>query len=386
MRIYTSSLLSEGDAQAAGAAETAPKSGQSRVHWQYKNKKETGVSQRLINFVLHMYKQLTKAQRYTISAMRQNGSSLQAIADELNRLREEEAALNGEMLPSNKIAASTIGRELKRNRNRKGGYSPGQANEMAMERRERIVRNTALKPGVLQRAMKLLVEKRWSPEQISGHLRLKGDNISKERIYQEIRADPDKYDKYTHHGMKYRRHQLRPYRTAGKSMIPDRVSIHDRPAEADGTRFGDWEMDLVIGAEQKSAVLTIIERSLNMFLQTKLPSKKPRDVEKAVIRLLLPYRRHVLTITTDNGIEFMNHRKICKALDCTVYFTDPYCSGQKGAIENMNKILREFFPKGTDFRLVSQTLLDKVQYQINERPRKKLGYSTPKIEFFRRIG
>lgn len=332
-----------------------------------------------------MYKQLTQAQRYTISTMRQNGSSLQSIADELNRLREEEAALKGKMPPSKKIAASTISRELNRNRNKKGGYSPGLANEMAKERRERIVRNTALKPGVLQSAMKLLVEKRWSPEQISGHLKLKGVNISKERIYQEIRASLDKYGKYTHHGMKYRRHQARPYKTAGKSMIPDRVSIHDRPVEADGKRFGDWEMDLVIGAEQKSAVLTVIERSLNMFMQTKLPSKKPKDVEKAVIRLLLPYKRHVHTITTDNGSEFMNHKNICKALDCTVYFADPYCSGQKGAIENMNKILREFFPKRTDFRVVSQDQLDRVQYQINERPRKKLGFSTPKIEFFRSI-
>lgn len=332
-----------------------------------------------------MYKQLTLAQRYTISAMRQNGSSLQAIADELNRLREEEAVLKEEAAPAKKIAVSTISRELKRNCNKIGGYSPGLANEMAMERRERIVRNTALKAGVLNRAMKLLTEMRWSPEQISGYLKLKDINISKERIYQEIRANPDKYCKFTHHGMKYRRHQARPYKTAGKSMIPDRVSIHERPAEADGKRFGDWEMDLVIGAEQKSAVLTVIERSLNMFLQAKLHSKKPKDVEKAVIRLLLPYKRHVHTITTDNGSEFMNHKNICKALDCTVYFADPYCSGQKGAIENMNKILREFFPKGTDFRVVTQAQLDRVQYQINERPRKKLGFSTPKKEFFRKF-
>ena len=319
-----------------------------------KIKRETEISRRLINFVLLMYKQLTKAQRYTIFAMRQNGSSLQAIADELNRLREEEASLKGEASAAKKIAASTISRELRRNRNKRGGYSPGLAHEMAMERRERVVRNTALKAGVLAQAMKLLTEKRWSPEQISGHLKLKGINISKERIYKEIRSDLERYRQYTHHGMKYRRHQSKAYRMAGKSMIPDRVSIHDRPAEADGKRFGDWEMDLVIGAEQKSAVLTIIERSLNMFMQTRLPSKKPEDVEKAVIRLLL-------------------------------YFADPYCSGQKGAVENMNKILREYFPKGTDFRLVSQAQLDKVQYQINERPRKKLGFSTPKVEFFRRI-
>lgn len=185
--------------------------------------------------------------------------------------------------------------------------------------------------------------------------------------------------------MKYRHHQEKQHKTAGKSLIPDRVSIHDRPKEADGKRFGDWEMDLVIGKEQKSQVLTLFERSQSFFLQTKLPSKKPSDVSDAVIRLLRPYRKQVLTITTDNGSEFMEHKKICKALDCTVYFADPYCSGQKGGVENINKIFREYFPKGTDFRLVNQTEIDHVQYLINERPRKKLGFSTPKSEFFKRI-
>lgn len=332
-----------------------------------------------------MYKQLTSAQRYTISSMRQNGFSLQAIADELNRIELESALEKGEPVPEKKRSASTISRELRRNRSKTGKYNPKTAHEIAMEKRERIVRNTALKPGVLQRALKLLRQKRWSPEQISGYLKKNGVDISKERIYQEIRKNPA-LAQYCHHKMKYRHHQHRPYATAGKSLIPDRNSIHDRPAEADGKRFGDWEMDLVIGAGQKSAVLTIIERSQNMFMQSKLPSKRPDDVARAVIRLLRPYKKHVLTITTDNGIEFRNHKDIAKALGCTVYFADPYCSGQKGAVENANKILREFFPKGTDFRLVTQEELNNVQYLINDRPRKKLAFSTPKIEFFKRIG
>ena len=269
-----------------------------------------------------MYNQLTLAQRYIISSMRQNGSSMQAIADEIYRIESEEAQLKGEPHPK-KRSVSTISRELRRNRTKTGRYNPRTANEMAMERRERIVRNTSLKPEVLAKAMKLL-KKRWSPEQISGHLRLEGINISKERIYQEIRKNTDKYRKYTHHGMKYRRHQEKQYKTAGKSLIPHRVSIHDRPVEADGKRFGDWEMDLVIGAEQKSAILTIVERSQNMFFQTKLPSKKPEDVAKAVIKLLVPFKDFVHTITTDNGLEFRNHSDIARRLGCTVYFADPY--------------------------------------------------------------
>ena len=316
--------------------------------------------------------------------MRQNKSTLQHIADELNRIECEAASERGTEPPASKISPSTISRELSRNRTKRGKYNPRTAHEMAMERRERIVRNTAIKPGVLDKAIKLLKEKRWSPEQISGSLRKNGEHISKERIYQEIRRNPELHQ-YCHHKMKYRRHQQRQYRTAGKSLIPNRVSIHERPAEADGKRFGDWEMDLVIGAEQKSAVLTLFERSTSMFMQTKLPSKRPADVQKAVVRLLLPFKVHVHTITTDNGSEFMNHEAIAKALGCTVYFADPYCSGQKGGVENINKILREFFPKGTDFRRVEQKELDTVQYMINDRPRKKLDFSTPKVEFYKRI-
>lgn len=331
-----------------------------------------------------MYSHLTQAQRYTIFDMRKNGSTLKAITKELARIEAEAAIESGLPVPEREISVSTISRELKRNRTKRGSYNPKLADEMARERSERVVLNSALKPGVLQRAIALLEEKRWSPEQISGYLKKQGVKISKERIYQEIRMHPE-LAKYCHHKMKYRRHKAKAYKKAGKSLIPNRVSIHDRPAEADGTRFGDWEMDLVMGKEQKSAVLTVIERSRNMFMQKKLPSKKPEDVAKAVIALLVPYKQYVLTITTDNGIEFRDHEDIAKALDCKIYFADPYCSGQKGAIENANKIFREFFPKGTDFRKVSQQELNKVQYLINDRPKKKLGFSSPKIEFYKMI-
>ena len=142
-------------------------------------------------------------------------------------------------------------------------------------------------------------------------------------------------------------------------------------------------MDLVIGKGQKSAVLTMVERKTNMFLQTKLSSKKPDVVALAAWRLLLPYKAHVLTITTDNGIEFMDHRWLAKRIGATVYFADPFCSGQKGAVENANKLLRQYFPKGTDFRKVDQSDLDAVQAKINRRPRKKLAFSSPLVEFFK---
>lgn len=102
-----------------------------------------------------------------------------------------------------------------------------------------------------------------------------------------------------------------------------------------------------------------------MFLQAKLKSKKPDDVEKAVVKLLPPYKKQILTITTDNGIEFRNQRQIVRKLRTTVYFADPYSSWKKSAVENANKLFRQYFPKGNDFNLVAQEELDKTQYKIN---------------------
>lgn len=331
------------------------------------------------------YKQLTLAQRYEISLMYKNGCSVREITEQLNRTRREEAIERGLPLPAVDIHVSTIYRELKRNRMKRGGYNAVVAHEIALERRQMTSQNRRISPLILNKAINLLKKERWSPEQISAVLAKDGYHISIERIYQHIRANLTELAKYTHHHMKYRHHQAKTYRTAGKSMIPDRVSIHERPPEANGKRFGDWEMDLVMGAEQKSAILTIIERSTNLFMQKKLKSKRPEDVARAVKDLLIPYKKNILTITTDNGMEFRNHKDIANALDCKIYFADPYCSGQKGAVENTNKIFREFFPKGTDFRNITQHQLDQVQYQINRRPRKKLAFSTPKIEFYKQI-
>ncbi len=278
---------------------------------------------------------------------------------------------------------STVCREIKRNTNRFGHYLYKDAHEDAMMRRKRSVSNRKTPQHVIKQAVNLLVEEDWSPKQISGKLALDGIHISHERIYQEIRKDQTgELTKHCRHKMKYRHHIQHKTKTAGKSLIPDRVSIHERPIEADGKRFGDWEMDLVIGKEHASAVLTIIERSTNMFFQTKVESKEPEVVAKAAYRLLLPYKEKVYTITTDNGMEFKDHKWLADKLKTTVYFTDTYSSWQKGAIENANKLFRQYFPKGTDFNLVQQSELDAIQAKINRRPREKLNFSSPKIEFF----
>lgn len=315
-----------------------------------------------------MYNQLTSEQRSQIFAYLQDGIARKTICERVG------------------ISQSTLCRELKRNSGKHGKYTWQLAHQKAMERRERVCGNRRTPSWIINKALKLLREEDWSPRQISGRLRLDGIHVSHERIYQEVRADSTgELRKHCRHKMKYRHHKYRKKKTAGRTLIPDRVSIHRRPAEADGTRFGDWEMDLVIGKGQKSAVLTMIERRTNMFFQTKISSKKPEVVALAAWRILLPYKQHVLTITTDNGSEFMNHKWLSERIGATIYFADPFCSGQKGAVENANKLLRQYFPKGTDFRKVEQSELDRIQAKINRRPREKLGFSSPRTVFFKLI-
>lgn len=311
-----------------------------------------------------MSKPLTREQRYVISALLKKEVSPKEIAKEIG------------------CHTSTIYRELGRNSCKDGHYSPATAHEKALERRERVVTNSALKPGVLNRALSLLRNEQWSPRQISGALALEGVHISHERIYQEIRADnTGELASHTRHGMKHRKRGVAG--KAGVKNIPDRVSIHDRPAEADGKRFGDWEMDLIVDPQQ-NAILTLTERSSNFILMKRLPQgKKAEPLAKEAARLLLPWRDGVLTITTDNGGEFACHGQIVKALrrkgleDIGVYFADPYASWQKGAIENANGLIRQYIPKGVSFNNFTDEKIHEIQMKLNRRPREKLNFSTP---------
>lgn len=195
------------------------------------------------------------------------------------------------------VNRSTVCREIRRNSKRQGKYWWSIAHERALDRRERTVRNRETPPDVLGEAKRLLVSEDWSPRQISGYLKKKGIEISHERIYELIRDDGiGELKIHCRHKMKYRRHKRRRRPTVATN-IPDRVSIHERPAEADGRRFGDWEMDLIVGKMQKSAILTLCERSRNYLIMERLPCGKNHEkVADAVIRLLYPYRKNVLTI------------------------------------------------------------------------------------------
>lgn len=226
-----------------------------------------------------MYNQLTREQRYAIYLGLKEGKSKKAIAQQIN------------------VSSSTVSREIKRNSNRHGRYIWKEAQELADVRKERLPGNRKMKQSVIDAALNLLRTEDWSPQQISGHLVQQGIRISHETIYRHIREDyTGELKSHCRHKMKYLRH-IRKKRPTKATNIPDRTSIHDRPLLSDGRRFGDWEMDLIIGNGQKSAVLTICERSSNFLLMTPLPlGKKPEEVAKAVVRLLRPYKDHVHTI------------------------------------------------------------------------------------------
>ena len=173
------------------------------------------------------------------------------------------------------------------------------------------------------------------------------------------------------------KHRSRPV-GAGRTNIPGRVSIHERPAEADGKRFGDLEMDTIVGPNNQQAIVTIIERSTNRLFMEKLKHGKDAEhLAQTVIGMLEPFKDCILSITTDNGKEFTCHQMITEALGAQVYFADPYSSWQKGAIENANGLIRQYIPKAMPFSELDDEDIGRIADKINARPRKKLGFETP---------
>ena len=238
------------------------------------------------------------------------------------------------------------------------------------------------------RVERMIVDEGWSPAQASGVLRKDGTPICKQTIYNHVHADPSgRLAGHLPHRLKYnRRTRVRPVTKA--TNIADRTSIHDRPVEADGTRFGDWEMDTIVDPKGH-AILTLTERSINFILMERLTEgRKALPTAKAVARLLFPYCKTLKTITTDNGCEFAAHLEITRRLSLkgrekvVVYFTDAYSSWQKGAIENANKPIRRYIPKQADFDSVTDAKIKAIQHKLNKRPREKLDFFTPKQCFF----
>ena len=284
-----------------------------------------------------------------------------------------------------KVHPSTITRELKRNSGVRGHYNWETAQANAMRTKRKKPGNHSIDETIKEEARRILITEQWSPEQISGTLAMKGKHISYETIYRMIRKDKaEGGDLYKHcrHRLK---HRARP--VGGKRVpIPNRTSISERPKEADGKRFGDFEMDTIVGRGNHGAIVTLIERSTNMLFMRKLPKgKNAKELARTVIHLLRPFKEHIKSITTDNGTEFACHEMISKSLGVKVYFADPYSSWQKGGIENANGLARQYIPKSETFENVSHQQITKYSRKLNMRPRKKLNYRTPQECFYEKI-
>ena len=313
-----------------------------------------------------MYKQLTSEQRYTISVLLSKGLKKKEIAEAIG------------------VSNSTITRELQRNSSKRGVYKWEIAQKQAEKRSKRTPGNRAISKAIWSSVKHYLVDKQWSPEQISGYLAKDDIKISHETIYAWIREDKRNRGtlyKHLRHRLKHRK----KYVGAGRSCIINRKSIHERPAEADGKRFGDLEMDTIVGPNNQQAIVTLVDRNTNMLFMKKLKyGKDAKNLALTVIEILKPLKKKLKTITTDNGKEFSAHEIISEALGVDVFFTDPYSSWQKGAIENANGLIRQYIPKKVSFNDYDDKDIKDIEEKINRRPRKKLGFETP-IERFSKI-
>jgi IS30 family transposase len=229
-----------------------------------------------------------------------------------------------------------------------------------------------------------LTTEQWSPEQIKGRADREGiAMVSHERIYQFIRADKARGGmlyKHTRHRLKHRKRPV----GESKAIIKDKVSIDSRPAVINlKERFGDWEIDTIIGKQNKGAIVTLVERQTGFLMMENLPlGKSAKGLSKAVIELLRPYKQHVHSITADNGTEFAGHKLIAKKLSAAFFFAHPYSSWERGLNENTNKLIRQYIPKKKSFENYSGQEIKYIQYKINRRPRKKLKYDNPKQLFY----
>jgi IS30 family transposase len=276
---------------------------------------------------------------------------------------------------------STISRELKRNRNQQGGYNFWGAQSKAIHRRKACVRKPRIQEGSpLYLFIVECLEAFWSPEmtarawnQLHPH-----DRISFATIYRAVRKGVFKNISPKTH---LRRRGKKKYaRRCKYSTIHPEHAIHERPEiiEKRG-RIGDWEGDTVCGAHGKGGLLTLVDRASRFLIAILIPNFKSETIQAAMRKALEKQKRH--SITLDNGSEFSRFREMERELDTVIYFADPHSPWQRGTNESTNGQLRFWFPKGFDFRTVTQKDVDRVTAIINARPRQCLGDRCPREVF-----
>jgi IS30 family transposase len=308
------------------------------------------------------FKGLSDAERSEISILKKRDCGVREIARALRR------------------SPNTVSYELKQN-SVDGEYDPLKAKQKSrVARRSRryqqhkIERNTALRDYVIAG-----LQAGWNPDEISGAMRRTDQPfyVGKTQIYEWL---------YSSYGQPYCQYlpsaRYKPRRRATKAtdrvMIPDRVSVRMRPTGATNrTRYGHWEGDTVVSGKRtggKAALAVCQERKTRFIGATLIPNLKPEVFATAVSVMLVGTK--ALSLTLDNGIENKRHKDITSATGAGVYFCDPYSSWQKGGVENANKMLRRYLPKGCDLSQFDQAFVDAVVDRLNKKPRKILGYKS----------
>jgi transposase, IS30 family len=309
------------------------------------------------------YTQLTREQRYQIYALKKADHS-----------QTQMAAIIG-------CHKATISRELSRNGGQRG-YRPRQAQELALSRKPPAHR-PRIQPATWT-LVESLLRQQWSPEQIAGRLKLEQheQRVSHERIYQHIYADK-RAGGTLHLNLRCQKVRKKRYgQRDRRGQLPARRSIEERPRVVDAKqRLGDWEADTIIGGHHRGAIVSLVERKSKLTRLGRVERNTADDVRRvltAQLALLV-----VKTITSDNGREFAHHQRIARQLKADFYFAHPYSSWERGLNENTNGLVRQYFPKKSDFSKITDRQLEKVVTRLNNRPRKTLGYKTPNEVFFK---
>ena len=304
------------------------------------------------------YRRLTREQRYTIEAMKRNDREQKEIAETIG------------------VHPSTVSRELRHLGGFPGGYCSIAAQRDAESREWKGYR-------VPEETMELVDEKlraeQWSPEQISGSMAKKGIRVSHETIYMRIYRDKAAGGDLH----KNLRHRCKSYHKRGserekRGRLKNQVMIDERPVVVDErSRIGDWEMDTVIGRPGGPVLVTMVERYSRYTLISLAASKEACEVGAAILEAMGRHRDKVLTTTYDNGKEFALHELLGEILGADAYFAHPYHSWERGLNENTNGLIRQYFPKGTDFAQVTKAQVAEVEMKLNSRPRKCIDFKTP---------
>lgn len=316
------------------------------------------------------YRQLTYEERVTLSTLKLQGLSIRAVAKVLGRHH------------------STLYRELDRNRCYfiDGAYRPSKAQRRTVARRRRSRRNKHYSNSYLRLVRKLL-KKKFSPEQVVGHIRrfkLKQRVISHETIYRYIwkdKANGGDLWKSLRQSSKQRRKRYKAYDSRGR--LANKRNITERPQSVETRHYkGHWEIDTVHGRGSNHCIVTLLERKTGYVMIGKLPDKSTFSLNQKTISLIGRNPSAFKTITADNGTEFHQYEKVEQRMNVKFYFANPYHSWERGSNENVNGLIRQYLPKTKSMASLTQRQCDQIALTLNQRPRKRFNFKTPEEMYY----